>query len=299
MRVSGAAKTLKLLVLTGIIAALVITIALGWLTRTLTNRTPGESFQSAGVTIHYTDTGSGTPVILVHGFAINSDLNWRNPGIAQKLETEYRVITMDLRGHGLSGKPHMSDAYGLEMAEDVVRLMDHLGISKAHLAGYSLGGILTLKLAVTHPQRFLSIALLGSGWEAPHTGPFHKTREQYALRLEAGKGVSPLSQSFEGQRKKPGLRHVVLVWFFTRYFNDGKALAAVIRHLDELAISRKDISAITLSVCVVIGENDPLLVGAKSLKEQVSLVNLTIIPDADHITILRKPEFITALKNCL
>src|SRR5579883_1762190 len=97
-----------------------------------------QSFDSNGVKIHYTVEGKGEPVLLIHGFAANADFNWRQPGVIKALAENYKVIALDNRGHGQSGKPHDIAKYGEEMAEDAVRLLDHLGIKKAHIVGYSM-----------------------------------------------------------------------------------------------------------------------------------------------------------------
>ncbi|HEX72751.1 MAG TPA: alpha/beta fold hydrolase, partial [Candidatus Hydrogenedentes bacterium] len=111
-----------------VLGALLIAAAL--LAFFATRRVTGDYFDSNGVRIHYTVEGAGDPVILVHGFAANADLNWRLPGVTKALAKEFRVIALDNRGHGLSDKPHDPQQYGAEMIEDVVRLMDHLGIEK-------------------------------------------------------------------------------------------------------------------------------------------------------------------------
>ena len=121
-------------------------------------------FNSNGVKIHYTDEGQGEPVLLIHGFAADIVTNWGVPGIRKALAKEYRVIAIDNRGHGKSDKPHDAAKYGMEMVEDAVRLLDHLKIKKAHVIGYSMGGIITLKLAATHPERLRSATLGGAGW---------------------------------------------------------------------------------------------------------------------------------------
>src|SRR5437764_612909 len=100
-----------------------------------------QSFDSRGVKIHYTVEGQGAPVVLIHGLHSSADINWRVPGTIKTLAAHYRVIAFDVRGHGHSDKPDKDDAYGVEMAEDVVRLMDHLKIDKAHIVGYSMGGM--------------------------------------------------------------------------------------------------------------------------------------------------------------
>src|SRR5262249_44523971 len=126
-------------------------------------------FDSAGTKIYYTTEGNpkGDAVILIHGLAAHSDINWRRPGINALLDPDFRVVSFDLRGHGLSDHPHEMERYGIETVEDIRRLMDHLHIEKAHLAGYSLGGFLALKFAALHPERCLSLAICASGWKDP------------------------------------------------------------------------------------------------------------------------------------
>ena len=89
-----------------------------------------QYFDSNGVKIHYVVEGAGEPVVLVHGFTANIQLQWGMPGIITKLAKDYQVIALDNRGHGKSDKPHDPEKYGPEMINDVIRLMDHLNIKK-------------------------------------------------------------------------------------------------------------------------------------------------------------------------
>src|SRR3954464_1960655 len=98
-----------------------------------------------GVRIHYVERGKGIPVVLLHGIGGSAAI-WRRVPIFDDLARNYRVIAIDLRGHGSSGKPREVSAYGPEMALDVIRLLDHLGIAKAHVIGYSLGANVTSQL---------------------------------------------------------------------------------------------------------------------------------------------------------
>ena len=94
-------------------------------------------FESNGVKIRYVTEGKGEPIVLLHGWMGDSSMWGRldtNPATK-----EYQLIAVDLRGHGKSDKPHDPEKYGPEMAEDVVRLLDHLKLPKAHLVGYSMG----------------------------------------------------------------------------------------------------------------------------------------------------------------
>ncbi len=121
-----------------------------------------KSFDSSGVRIRYVDKGTGHPIVLLHGKGNNLDAAWIRTGVLANLAKDHRVIAMDLRGHGKSGKPHDPEAYGEEMGRDVVRLLDHLQIRRAHILGYSMGGGVNAKLLTTHPDRYFTAILGGS-----------------------------------------------------------------------------------------------------------------------------------------
>src|SRR5919109_4742115 len=101
---------------------------------------------SAGVPIHYEISGAGRPMVLVHGFASSAQQNWNATGwIDFLVALERQVIALDCRGHGQSGKPYDPAAYaGSAMPDDVIAVMDALGIQSAEIMGYSMGGWITL-----------------------------------------------------------------------------------------------------------------------------------------------------------
>lgn len=265
----------------------------------LTHRTEGQTFVSSGASIHFTDEGSGDPVVLLHGFAVNADLNWRRPGITAGLARTHRVISMDLRGHGLSAGPHDPAAYGLKMVDDVVALLDHLGLPRAHVVGYSLGGFIALKLAVLHPDRVKTVAALGSGWERPERSAFLNALARMALDLQASRPVGPISAELGGARKKPGPLHTLWVRVMTEWFNDPLALAAMLRALPALGITETELSSLRLPVCSIVGENDPLLMGLRNMEGKVPGLVATVIPGADHLQATMRPELLKALTEFL
>jgi pimeloyl-ACP methyl ester carboxylesterase len=265
----------------------------------LTQRVEGSHFDSEGVRIHFTDEGSGTPLVLLHGFAVNADLNWRLPGLTEALAREFRVISMDLRGHGLSGKPHDPELYGDAMAQDVIALLDHLGIEKAHLAGYSLGGIITLKLATTHPDRLLSASPLGAGWENPEDSTFLIALAGIADALESGRGVPPLSASLGGDREPPGFLHTLWVRVMTGCLNDGPALAAMVRGIRGLTVEREALSRISVPVCSIVGTRDPMKAGVDAMVGVVPDHTVVFLEGADHLQAPRTAEFAKALREFL
>src|SRR5438874_4509848 len=121
----------------------------------------GSFKTSDGVRIHYlTMGGSGSWVVLVHGYTDTAQRMWFTTGIAPALAKKHRVVALDNRNHGESDKP---EANGPGRAQDVVELMDHLKIAKAHIHGYSMGGALTGQLLAIIPQRFITAGFGGSG----------------------------------------------------------------------------------------------------------------------------------------
>ena len=259
-------------------AAVVLAVAV------MKHRRRGRFFDANGIAVHYTDEGEGEPVVLLHGFAVNSDLNWRRSGFISMLRRDFRVITMDLRGHGLSAKPHVPAQYGLEMVYDVVRLLDHLGIDKAHVVGYSLGGFITLKLAATVPQRLLSASILGAGWESRDNSEFLQALPQMAAQLRAGHGIEPPDSHFGADRIRPTRLHTGVVKLLTgRWFNDQAALAAMLEATPGLAVEEDELAGIHVPVCGIAGTHDALAVSARALEGRLKDYTLTLVPGADHV----------------
>ena len=100
--------------------------------------TQDQYFESRGVPIRFVEAGEGTPVVLFHGYILSVGI-WTGTGVMLNLSQQFRVITMDSRGHGRSGKSHHTDSYGTEMVVDLVPLLDWLKIKKAHFVGFSIG----------------------------------------------------------------------------------------------------------------------------------------------------------------
>jgi pimeloyl-ACP methyl ester carboxylesterase len=124
---------------------------------------PKEDFftTSDGIKIHYLTAGtSGSWVVLIHGYSDNAERMWFRTGIAPALAKNHRIVALDNRNHGQSDKPVPG---GTGKAQDIVELMDHLKIDKAHIHGYSMGGGLTGQLLAMIPQRFITAGFGGSG----------------------------------------------------------------------------------------------------------------------------------------
>jgi pimeloyl-ACP methyl ester carboxylesterase len=111
-------------------------------------------FNSAGIAIDYEVHGEGRPILLIHGFASSGKINWIDTGWVETLVgAGYQPITFDNRGHGASRKIYDPQLYfAHEMAEDARRLLEHLGLSRLPVMGYSMGARITAYLMLNHPE---------------------------------------------------------------------------------------------------------------------------------------------------
>jgi pimeloyl-ACP methyl ester carboxylesterase len=256
-------------------------------------------FDSAGVKIHYIVEGAGEPVVLVHGFTANIQLQWAAPGIISKLKNEYQVIALDNRGHGKSGKPHDPKQYGPEMVNDVIRLLDHLNVPKAHVAGYSMGGFMTNYLVANHPTRVITATLGGAGWRRPDDGTSNLLTT-LAESLESGKGISPLIEALTpAGRPKPDQQQLDFINQMVTSMNDTKALAACIRGMAGLTVSESQLKSNKVPALALIGSEDPLKLGVDAMQGVMANLKVDVIDGTDHMTAFSSPEFIGGLKEFL
>lgn len=118
-----------------------------------------------GIKIHYKTIGQGIPLVMQHGFM--SD-HTEFVGYLDEFKDEFKLILIDLRGHGDSDKPHDFSSYSVEiLTSDILAVLDDLNVEKAHYWGYSMGGHIGFGLATLHPERFLSYILGGITPQAP------------------------------------------------------------------------------------------------------------------------------------
>lgn len=284
---------------TGVLLVAAI-IAAFWLRGAVEQRTPGAYFDSAGLQVFYTDEGprEADPVILVHGFAVNGDINWRANGIVSALNQDFRVITIDNRGHGLSGKPHEPEKYGIEMVNDIVRLMDHLKIPKAHVVGYSMGAFITMRLIASYPDRLLSAMPCGAGWSKPE-GSNIEMLNGLADSLDRDEGFDALARHIEPEGKDPGAVRIASMNYFLSRINDKKALAAVVRGFKSLVVEEAELRTNKVPVKSVVGSRDPLRDGVDNMKDVMANLETVYLEGDDHITAMRDKQFIANIRDFL
>lgn len=204
-----------------------------------------QRLDSDGVSISYLDEGQGDPIILIHGFASNSTVNWRNTNWIKTLNgAGFRVIAFDNRGHGQSEKLYDPADYGAPiMAEDALRLLDHLGIARADVMGFSMGARIAAFLTLAHPQRVRSVIFAGLGI---HMVTGTGEAEPIAAALE-----TPNAEAIEDDDAR------AFRVFAEQTRSDRRALAACMRS-SRNKISAEQLSAISVPVLVAVGAEDTI-----------------------------------------
>lgn len=232
-----------------------------------------QFLDSAGVRIAFIDvppaSGEGDPVVLVHGFASNHAINWVNTLWTKTLNgAGFRVIALDNRGHGQSEKLYEPAAYHSSlMADDVRRLLDHLGLPRADVMGYSMGARIAAYLALAHPDRVRSILLGGLGAHLV---------EGVGLPLGIADAMEAPSAADVSDPMARGFRV-----FAEQTKSDLKALAACIRGSRQV-LSRAEVGSITTPALISVGTTDGIAGSAQGLADLMPNARALDIPGKDH-----------------
>jgi len=263
-----------------------------------------QYFDSNGVRIRYVEQGRGDAVVLIHGNG--SSLNsWVNSGVLVNLAQDYRVIALDARGHGKSGKPHEVAAYGREMGRDVLRLLDHLGIPKAHIIGYSMGAHITAQLLTTNADHFITATLGGAPGRFRWTEAEIARSEQEASEKEKECvsrsqifRLAPINGPKPSEEKIKQLSDACMA----NPDQDRFALAALARALKDQVITSAQVAAVKVPTLGVVGSLDGYLSDFKELQKLRPDVKLVIIDGATHggdRGAEQRPEFLEAVRTFL
>ncbi len=245
-----------------------------------------------GVEIHYDVEGAGRPVLLVHG--VGANLRSWDP-IAGRLARRHRVARLDLRGHGQSSRIETCTLD--DFIDDVLLVQDALGMERAHLVGFSLGGMIAQAFVLAHPERVDRLALISA--VAGRTA-----EERASLRARARKvreeGIASVVGAAEDRWFTEEFRRdhpeVVARRIAELKANDQRSYAAAYTVFAESDVGSR-LAGIRHRTLVVTGEHD---VGsntrmARFMHESIPGSTLRILPHLKHSVLIEAPQVIANL----
>jgi pimeloyl-ACP methyl ester carboxylesterase len=240
-----------------------------------------QHFTSEGAEIAFLDQGEGEPILLIHGFASNSVVNWGATGWIDTLKRAgRRVIAMDVRGHGKSQKFYNPEAFHLEiMARDAANLIDHLGLARADVMGYSMGGRVAAFLAVGDPEKVRSLIIGGLGMALVDG---MEGEDEIVAALEAPSLEAVTGTAGRAYRK-----------FAEQTGSDVRALAACMRVARE-NLAPEQLATIDVPVLIAVGEKDAIAGSPEELGTFIPNSEVLVIPRRDHMLATADQSFIAA-----
>jgi pimeloyl-ACP methyl ester carboxylesterase len=263
---------------------------------------PDQFFDSKGVRIRYVEQGQGPAIVLMHGYTGTLDRHFIANGVFANLAKDHRVIAIDLRGHGKSGKPYEPGAYGEEFSRDVVRLLDHLKIQRAHVLGYSLGAFIAGRLATLHPERLIGVIYV-AGLPLRDLSFMEPFARDSVKELESDLPFRSLVAALQPPGAKPPsedeMRKAMAPLVAA---NDVKALAALWRGYKTLAVTDQQLAAVRVPSIVITGSEDLNAAGVPELNKLHPRITTVVVQGAQHggpEGVMRRPEFMAALREFL
>lgn len=254
-------------------------------------------FEHAGCQLHFEDRGRGEPVLLVHGLGSSiQDWEYQIPHLIRT----HRVIALDLRGHGRSGKPR--ERYSMQgFASDVAALIEHLGLPSVHLVGISMGGMIGFQLGVDRPELLRSLTIVNSAPEVKPRNPaeWWQVAKRWSLsRLLSmqtiGKGLGRLL--FPRPEQAELRTKVEQRW----PQNDKRSYLASLDAIIGWGV-RERLKAITCPTLVISADRDYTPVALKqAYVAEMANARLLVIEQSRHATPMDQPQrFNTALDEFL
>ena len=231
-----------------------------------------------GVRVYYEVEGQGPPLVLAHSLTRNLNA-WRSFGYTASLRNDFQLILFDARGHGRSDKPHDARAYGAKMADDVIAVLNDIGLSKAHYLSYSMGAMIGFRVAAGYATRFDSFVLGGT---SPYVFPgamvkaFRDGLEEFKVLFASPEEYVLRRKQILGRSLTSEEKDTIAAW-------DAEALIAVMSSLlDMPPLTPTDLSRISSRCLVYAGELDPFFSGAKESINHMPRAKFISLPGLGH-----------------
>jgi pimeloyl-ACP methyl ester carboxylesterase len=274
---------------------------------------PNARIKSAGgeIDLYFEETGRGFPLIWCHEFG--GDYRSWEPQV-RYFSRRYRVVTWNYRGYPPSEVPKDAGAYSVEiLVEDLRGLMRHLGITRAHVGGLSLGGGIALNFGIRHPELTESLIVCGAGSGTMNREEYLKNAEKNATLFET-EGVEAKARNFANNPTRRGFAEKDPRGFaeFMRHVLDHSGVGSALmtrgvmlkrKTIFELEPELKTLAAPTL---IVVGDQDePCIEPGIFMKRHIPHAGLVMLPMSGHTTNIEEPalfnqhvaEFLTGVES--
>jgi pimeloyl-ACP methyl ester carboxylesterase len=233
---------------------------------------------SANAHIHYDVVGKGDPVVLLHGLFSDGE-EWIRRGMVQALGDDFSFVLIDALGHGESDKPHDRHRYELAArVQDVVSVLDDIGVEKAHIAGYSMGGWTACGLAEHAPQRCQSLVV--GGWD-PVGGIrlFLKTAfEQSGIAMTYDRLLQIVSVD-------PDLAANI-------ESGDDAAFRLAYAVLNDFMSAERALVESSVPVLFYCGDRDPYFDPTRAASARIPGSSFLSVPDSDHVAVSQRVDVV-------
>ena len=264
-------------------------------------------FEQDNLRLYYEDVGKGEPIITNHGRSEDTTY-WSDTGVAAKLAEKYRVISMDMRGHGrtvVNSEPFGYDAD--TMAGDFDDLADHLGIDKFHILTHATGGMIGVRYAMTRSERLISLMLTDTG--SATIPDFYLSPERVAASEEQQEAFkqwslnASIEEKMQGARANPG---EFLFKMAEHPNNEGmwKIFEGFLRRQDPIALQNfadvfysdpdtrvEGLRKIRCPTLILLGEFDIVFIKpSEVMTNEIPDARHVIIPNVGHMTAIEDPE---------
>lgn len=244
----------------------------------------------AGVSLRYDRAGSGPPVLLIHGWTCNRTF-WERQ--VQALRDRFTLITPDLRGHGESSHPRTGYTVN-GLTADLEQLVRALGVPRIALVGWSMGGLVAMKLAQRLGERASALGLVCTTPGALTEGksPTVPAERAAEIRKAVNDDFRAYTRAFTAQFFKDGTNHPLYAWALSQTQKTPPHVAAACLELILSADAREDLKTLKVPTAVLHGRHDALLPlsGGEHLAKHIKGAKLVVFENSGHAPFLEEPD---------
>lgn len=239
--------------------------------------TTGSYASVNGLQLYYEEHGSGRPLVLLHGGMLTIDLTFRE--LIPLLARAHRLIAVELQGHGRTADVEREPTYP-NLADDVVALLDHLGLERADVLGFSLGGLVALELGMRHPGRVDRLVAAASHYRPEG---YHDLSDPASVRMPTEAEFAAMRADYERVAPDPS------------HFDAFLQRMNVVVH-GHPGWSADDLRGITAPVLLVIGDTDFVRIEhAAEMHELIPHAQLAVLPATRHTEVIHRTELLAPM----